>query len=277
MRVATCGCGFAVTLAATLVTAGARATDPFEIQVYDGKANAPGVPGVELHLNSVLEGRKEATEPVLPSHHQTHFTLEPSLGITDWLEVGAYLQTALRGDGHFDWAGAKLRAKLVTPPSPSPFRFGINFELSRLPETYDADRWGGEVRPIAAYETRVVLLALNPNLDLSFAGEGAHHAPSLQPAAMVLGKIREIVSLGLEYYANFGPLGSFLPKSAQEHYLYEVANVLAWKGVELNFGVGEGLGGASDPFVVKAIVGYTWERPEVSPSPLALLRPLSLR
>jgi hypothetical protein len=44
----------------------AAAVDEFEIQVYDGTANPPGVPGLELHVNRVLDGLKTAPPPELP-------------------------------------------------------------------------------------------------------------------------------------------------------------------------------------------------------------------
>src|SRR6266481_4141123 len=69
----------------------AHAIDAYEIQVYDGTAHAPGVPGAELHVNTVPKGRRTSDPPELPSHAQSHFTLEPSLGVTAWWEVGGYL------------------------------------------------------------------------------------------------------------------------------------------------------------------------------------------
>ena len=70
----------------------ARAGDPFEIQVYDGTANPPGVPGLELHLNDWATGHRDATAPEAPLHGQAHATLEPSFGVTRSWELGAYLQ-----------------------------------------------------------------------------------------------------------------------------------------------------------------------------------------
>ncbi|HEX3853396.1 MAG TPA: hypothetical protein VHW01_20670, partial [Polyangiaceae bacterium] len=131
----------------------ARAVDPFEIQVYDGTANAPGVPGLELHLNTVPNGRRTAEPPELAPNHQSHFTLEPSLGIEPWWELGGYLQSSLSGDGKLSYAGAKLRSKFVTPSGWSAhFRLGVNLELSRVPQAYDRARWGGEARPIVAFD-----------------------------------------------------------------------------------------------------------------------------
>ena len=44
----------------------AQALDAFEIQVYDGTADAPGRPGLELHANTVASGQREAVPPELP-------------------------------------------------------------------------------------------------------------------------------------------------------------------------------------------------------------------
>src|ERR1022692_289874 len=225
-------------------TSKAWAVDPFEIQVYDGTVNPPGTPGIELHVNSVISGRRDAVPPELPPNHQTHFTAEPSIGITDWWEVGGYLQPTLRADGTFDYAGNKLRTKLVWPSREnSPFRWGVDLEISRLPEQYDRNRWGGEIRPIATWTSRGgnIFASFNPIVDLSLAGQGSGEMPSFEPAAATCYVIARVMSAGLEYYADLGPIARWLPPSEQEHYVFEVINVLGWKHVELNFGAGEGL------------------------------------
>ena len=237
----------------------ARAVDPFEIQVYDATVGAPGHPGIELHANSVLQGHREAAPPELPSHHQSHLTAEPAVAITAWWEIGLYLQSAILADGTFEYAGNKLRSKFVLPPRPgSPFGWGVNLEVSRLPEQYDRDRWGAELRPIATWTSAGgrVYASINPILDLSLAGSGGGDAPSFEPAMTVTYVIGGLLSAGLEYYANFGPLGDWLPAAAQEHYLFQVVNVLRWARFELNVGVGEGLTDASNPLVGKMIVGF---------------------
>jgi hypothetical protein len=54
----------------------ARASDAFEIQVYDATANAPGVPEIELHLNRFAPGCYSSDPPELPLHGQAHATFE---------------------------------------------------------------------------------------------------------------------------------------------------------------------------------------------------------
>jgi hypothetical protein len=247
-------------LAAVLASQPARAADPFEIQVYDGTANEPGHAGLELHTNYVARGLGDAP-PLLATDKVFHMTLEPSYGVLPWWELGGYFQTALRPDGTLDYAGVKLRSKFVTPESWSQehggWRFGMNWEVSRLPETYDADRWGGELRPIAAWEDERWAFAFNPIVSTPFAGEGFKKGPTLEPAVMGFVKVGH-AGLGLEYYSSLGPIASPLPLREQEHYLFEVFNLVGVEKLEVNFGVGEGLTDGSNGFVIKSIVGYSF-------------------
>ena len=236
----------------------AQALDAFEIQVYDGTADAPGRPGLELHANTVASGQRYAVPPELPANHQTHLTLEPSLGITRWWEAGMYIQTAVLPDGTFAYAGIKLRSKFVRPSWPSErLRWGVNLEISDLPARFDPNRWGAELRPILAYTTpeRRFAFAFNPILDFDLGGAGARGWPSFEPALSAVVVVDGLLSAGLEYYGDLGPIDQPLPPSAQQHYLFEVLNVLAWRRIELNVGLGEGLTAASNPFVIKMIFG----------------------
>ena len=258
----------AVGLAALIALASprARALDPFEIQVYDGTANAPGAFGLELHLNHVATGHASATSPELPLLGQTHATLEPSYGLFPWWELGAYLQTSLRADGRFDYAGVKLRSKFVTPPSLLlHLRFGLNLEVSYLPEIYDRDRWGAELRPIAAWEGNGWLAVVNPILDFSLAGPDASAGPSFEPAAKIAHTFVEVFALGAEYYGSLGPIASPLPLSAQSHELFGVIDLEALPALELELGLGGGFTPASAGLVGKIIVGYTFDLRKAAP------------
>ncbi len=233
-------------IAASLLSLPAAALDPFEIQIYDGTANAAGEPGLELHLNYVARGLRSSVGPELPPDHQAHVTLEPSYGVTSFWELGAYLQGTLRPDGSFDYAGAKLRSKLVTPPGwHEHLRLGINLELSLLPSSYDRSRWGAEVRPIIAWENDRWLFALNPNVEMALAAPDRGEGPGLEPGAMAKLKLAGL-AVGIEYYASLGPV--------------EALDVLSWGGVELNVAVGEGLTDSSNRVVLKTIVGYSFGR-----------------
>ena len=66
-----------------LALAGLLAVDPFEIQVYQAEANPAGKPGLELHVNDVASGVKNASGPELAADQQVHVTLKPSFKITN--------------------------------------------------------------------------------------------------------------------------------------------------------------------------------------------------
>jgi hypothetical protein len=259
----------AILAVAATRASGARAGDPFEIQVYDGTANPPLVPGVELHLNDWATGNtSSAAPPEAPLHGQFHATLEPSLGILPWWELGAYLEGAVRADqGVVDWAGAKLRSKFVTPPTWSPhWRLGVNLEVSSLPTTYDHDQWGSEIRPIVAWHDEDWLFALNPILDQPFHGSDASQGPSFQPALKARRAVGPI-ALGIEYYATLGPLTQIAPWKDQEQQIFEVVDLLSVPDFELNAGVGEGLTESSAGVVFKMILGYEFGGGEETPPP----------
>jgi hypothetical protein len=246
-----------------LVGPEAVAGDPFEIEVYDGTANAPGVPGLELHLNDWATGNRGATQPESPLHGQFHTTLEPSLGLTPFWELGGYLQGAVRTDeGDVDWAGVKLRSKFVTPTTwNAHWRLGVNFEVSYLPPAYDHDRWGSEVRPIVVWYDKDWLFAFNPILDQPLGGSDASQGPSFQPALKVARTVGS-VAVGFEYYATLGPLSAILPWRNEEHQVFEVVDLLSVSRLELNLGVGEGLTQVSEGLVIKAIIGYEFDSSE---------------
>jgi hypothetical protein len=263
-------CAIAVVVVACLAADSAHAQDPFEIEVYDATANPVGVPGLELHLNDWVTGHRFPSGSEAPLHGQFHATFEPSWGVLPFWEVGAYVQFAVRtDDGVADWAGAKLRSKFVTPPTwDAHWRLGINLEVSYLPAIYDANRWGSEVRPIVAYEDERWLFAFNPIFDQALARPGASDGPVFDPALKAARKVGP-VALGFEYYGGIGPVASPLPLADQTHLLFEVIDLLSIDHVELNLGLGEGLTPASAGMIVKAIIGYTFERSATPPPPLA--------
>lgn len=227
--------------------------DAFEIQVYDAETAAPGEVGVEIHLNHFFQGTTipEASGEV-PTEHLTHLTFEPHLGVTRWWELGCYLQTVLRPDGHWDSGGFKLRTKFRWPEALGHFRLALNIEVARVSKRYEADGWGSELRPIVDARWGPVYLSFNPIVDIPLAGEDAWK-PGFQPAAKLSVDVDETWAVGAESYSNFGQFGHPLPGSEQTHRLFGVVDV-STRWVSVNFGVGYGLSGP-EKWIVKAIVG----------------------
>lgn len=237
----------------------ARAVDPFEIQVYEGDINQPRQPGLELHSNFVAAGRRTSAFPgeAVP-HHTWRTTLEPSLGLLEWWELGAYLQLATapsRSEAHF--GGWKLRSKLIVPRRHTgPFTVGLNMEIGRGVAVLGSAEWDTEFRPILAYQRGRWFAAVNPIIGWALSGETSA-VPELEPCAKVRVDTGLRFGVGAEYYAGLGRLDAILPAAKQEHFLYLVGDLLDGP-VELNLGVGHGLTEASDAWTVKMIVGKTF-------------------
>jgi hypothetical protein len=246
----------ACALAALLWPGPARAIDPFEIQVYDPSVNEPRHLGVELHSIFTVGGSYAATPPELASHHVLHETLEPSFGLTRYWEVGAYLQTALRPDGKFDYAGVKLRTKVRLPVRESfPLQFAVNLEVSWVPRAYDAVEWGSELRPVVEWRRGGLTVDVNPILSFDWTGAFAG-VPRFEPAAAVRYELFHLVAFGVEYYGALGPLTKIAAPSAQLHYLFETVSLTCVRRFALQIGIGAGLTPASDPLVAKVVAGY---------------------
>jgi hypothetical protein len=253
-------------LASTLVTTRALALDAFEIQVYEAEVNRPGQFGLELHSNASIQGHATPEYPEqIPPNHVARFTLEPALGITEWLELGAYLQTMITPHGG-KFGGAKLRAKFVLPERfCKPFFFGINAEVGRVPRTVEAEGWANEFRPIIGWSNGRFLVDVNPIFGYALSGP-QRFRPDFEPAGKVAVNTDRGFMLGVEYYAGLGLVTSgFSPWRDQEHLVFATFDLVEPVGQpegqganpwELNLGVGRSLTeGTPSRWLVKAIVG----------------------
>ena len=164
--------------------AGARAQDRFEIQVYEAEVNAPWQASLQLHLNYTVIGESlPQYEGETPPDRAARFTLEPALGITEFFEVGAYLQAVTAPGYDFKWAGVKLRTLFVVPRRLSgAWDFGLNLEVSYVPKAAEQAPWATELRPIIGWRSKWVGVWINPILGWSLSGPGAFR-PELTPAA----------------------------------------------------------------------------------------------
>jgi hypothetical protein len=232
--------------------------DDFERSVYDGEINEPGQAGIELHTNYTIDGRRTLEySGQVPTDHVLRMTLEPSFGITKALELGLYIQTAITPAGP-DFAGVKFRVKFILPREiDNPLVLGINFEVGRIPFRYDPGKWGIELRPIIAYDSKKWLLAVNPILEWGLVGPDATGVPEFSPSAKVRYNFEAGVGAGVEYYGDIGPINSPARLSEQKHTVFLVADTLKLP-VELNFGIGRGLTAATDNWTVKLVIGKSF-------------------
>jgi hypothetical protein len=265
--IATFGAG--IVLATTTCATRVEATDAFEIQVYDAEINAPLQPGLEVHTNYTFAGRDvPAYDGEVVPDRALRLTLEPALGITEWLELGAYLQSmwsfASEGSGP-RFGGVKLRAKMVVPRRfELPVFLGLNVEIARIPHPLEENVWSNELRPIVGWTNGWLLLDVNPILSWGLSGPHAF-APELEPAAKVAINTQQGFALGIEHYSGLGLFSEgFSPLRRQDHLLFVIFDLVRPAGApedpsawEVNAGLGHALTKETpQQWIIKTIVGH---------------------
>ena len=230
-----------------------------EIQVYTDDINAPGVFGLETHVNTTLKGRSTPDYPgeSTPAHGW-RINAEFSYGLQNDLEAGLYLPTVFDQDGRYDLAGVKLRLKWM-PLHPAEdqagWYFGLNTELERVKHKYEESRWGEELRIIGGYHTETWLIGGNivPSWALSDGYRKA--APDLQLNLKASHRIVKGIDMGLEYYAGLGPTSHLPAFNQQDHSLFLAFDVER-KPLVFNIGIGRGLTSGADKWTLKAIFEF---------------------
>jgi hypothetical protein len=245
-----------------------------EIQVYNADIAELGQWTYEQHLNYAIVGQKQPEFPGgFYNNHSLQGTPEFAYGLTDWWEPGFYLPFAVTDSGQFLSDGAKIRSLFVVPDAAKrSFFYGINFELGYELPKFSLTPWNLEIRPIIGVRDPQWELIVNPIVDVGFGSAGeADFAPAMR-LARNLGEDRFI---GLEYYADFGKIGDFLPLREQYQELYAVTDFKV-KTVDVELGLGYGFTPGSDGLMVKAIIGYAFPVPGKSDSDASASTPLAM-
>lgn len=245
-----------VLFASLAIPALAGAQDLFEIQVYPYDTIEPGFTMVELHSNFIPSGTKTATDGLYPNHHQWHETVEITHGFTKYFETGFYVETApYVPDQGAKFTGWHLRPRFRLPESSFPFRVSVSLEYAFNQPGFDPNRQTLEIRAIFERQDGRLYLSINPNLSLATKGPDAGSAPGFEPAVKIGWDFSKKVSGGIEYYAETGPVRHFDPWSDEHHIAFPAVDLNLSPDWEFNFGVGGGLTGTSEHWIVKAIVG----------------------
>ena len=249
------------TLALALAAAPAHAVLPDEIQVYTDDISAPGEVGMELHVNTTLNGRRTPDFPneVTP-YHGLRVTPEFTLGLTPTMDIGLYLPYTREPDGGVLFGGPKVRLKWL-PLRPGKdgtgWFAGLNGEYSWLNRNFEPETRRFELRPIIGWKNRDWLLAANPVLDWSLNGPAQSGRPDFNPSFKVARGVARGIALGFEYYAELGPFGKPAPSAERPQTLY-FALETDRTPVPLHLGIGRGLNDAADKWTVKAIFEFTF-------------------
>jgi hypothetical protein len=239
-----------VLLTALSAAMGAAMAQTDEIQVYDAGIADPGKLNLTWHNNYTPLGRDTPAFPgaVIPDK-SFNGVPEWAYGVTDWFEAGLYLPiySLSRGRG-LSFDGFKLRTLFVSPHAADrTFFYGMNFEYSYNSKFWDTTRFSGEVRPILGVHLHPVDLIINPILDTHYDRLGNLE---FVPASRIAYNYSDNLAFALEEYADFGPVKRFLPSHQQFHEVFGVVDY-STKLVNIEFGAGIGLTGASDQVTLK--------------------------
>ena len=225
-----------------------------EIQVYDGGLAAPGKFNLTLHNNFIARG---ATTPAFPgaliADKSFNGVPEWAYGVTDWFEAGLYLPVySISKHRGATLDSMKLRALFAVPHADDrTFFYGANFEFSYNGKNWDERRFTSEIRPIIGLHLHPVDLIFNPILDNSW--QGGFQSLEFAPAARIAYNVSSKSALAIEEYSDYGPLRGFFPGSSQAHAIFAVVDHSS-KAVDIEFGVGVGVTGATDKWTLKLIL-----------------------
>ena len=239
----------------------AGAQDLFEIQVYPYATVAPRHTMFEFHLNTFPVGTKDAEGGAYPNHRQSHFTLEVTHGLAQYWEVGAYLVTAYVPDVGYRFAGTRLRPRFRLPEGWGiPFRLGLSTEFGFNKHQFEPNTVTLELRPIIEKEVGKLYFSANPTFSKALRGPDSRRGFEFEPAVKVSWHLTKLLEPGLEYYAGTGSLTSSDPLPLQRHMIVPTLDLNVSDDWEFNFGIGRGLTGVSQHWVVKMIIGRRIKR-----------------
>jgi hypothetical protein len=253
-----------IVLGAILVcaaAAGASAQDLFEIQVYPYDTVEPGRTMLEFHTNFIPSGTKTTEDGVFANHQQFHVTMEVTHGFTKYFETGFYLETAPYVPDHgAQFVGWHIRPRFSVPGIEGfPFKMSLSFEYAFNQKAFDPNEQTLEIRPIFERERGRLYLSINPSLSVAIKGPDAGTAPGFGPSGKVGWDFSKQLAAGVEYYSETGTVRHFGRLADQHHIIFGAADLTVSPDWEINFGLGRGLTGTSEHWIVKSIVGYRFK------------------
>ncbi len=243
-------------LALACLPACAHAQSNYEIQVYGADTIPARTLMMELHSNFTVEGQKSNINGVYPTNHQEHETLELTAGVNSWSEIGFYVFTSEQNGHGVQWVGDHIRPRVRIPESWGwPVGVSLSTEIGYQRSVYSPDTWTWEIRPIIDKAMGRWYFAINPALERYAARSWVNRGFGFAPGAKVSYDFTAVVSGGVEYYADYGRVGTFAPTHDQQQQIFVVTDLNISPLWEVNIGVGRGVTGSTDHLIVKAILG----------------------
>ncbi len=231
--------------------------DPWEFEVYPYQTLGRGT--VELEsLNSVVaKGHRSSdngtSAGTLPSQSMWRTAFELTCGLTDRIEIAAYLDLAKPSGHDLQYAGAKFRLRgSLFDEGQLPLDLGwyIELESHRVAE-FDDQKLELELRPIIQKDLGNFSVMLNPIFEKVLDGPDKRQGFEFGYASGIYYRWMRSLSPGLEFYGGMGNIRNPDPPREQQHYVVPAIRGELSHGIEYNIGAGFGLTPGSDRMIVK--------------------------
>jgi hypothetical protein len=242
-----------VCLAGLLASSGVAWAQTDEIQVYDAEIADIGKFNLTWHNNYTPDGRTSPSFPgALIPDKSFNGVPEWAYGVTDWFEAGLYFPLySISRDRGLTFDGLKLRTLFVSPHAAErTFFYGMNFEYSYNSKFWESSTFSGEIRPILGWHFHPVDLIINPIVDTDYNG---FKKLEFVPAERLAYNFSKRWAVAAEEYADYGTVARFHQPNQQFHEVFGVIDFMS-KLVNVEFGAGFGLTGASDGVTLKLIL-----------------------
>jgi hypothetical protein len=236
---------------------GAAAQNLFEVQVFPDETLERGQTTIEFHNVLMPSGTVLPDRMLDPSSH-LHLSFEVTHGWTDDLETGFFVETSpSTDDRHAALTGFHLRPKFRFHEwERFPFHVSVSLEYAFLKQPGDSSfRQALAITPILERHVRRFEMSFNPAVEVGLRGPEAGSSPVFEPSAKLASRLTRTMWLGVEYYAEAGSIRHFEPLAEQHHVVFPVLDFRSSAGWDVNVGIGRGLTGSSEHWVVKWIVG----------------------
>jgi len=234
------------------VTTSCRAAS-YELTVYDDELPDPG----EGELETILSYAKPRPDDDMRTNHVAQAQVELGYGLSRQLAVGLEIPAAFAGRTH-KVKGASIELQYVTPHDPLQGGYvGLRAGVGREASVYEAEVESAvELNPILGYRWGRLHTTVNPTLEIPMHAEESR--AQFRPSAKAAWQLVERSDVGVEYYGDWGPVNSLLPRARRNEAVYAV-----WEDrishCRINAGVGRGLHpaiGSEDRWVAKVALEF---------------------
>ena len=234
------------------------AQDPFEIHIYEYEPLSWREYSLEAHLNFIAQGSTLSNGTLLPTAHQTHLTLEPTIGLSENFALGFMFLNAWEPGNSPQFAGWRVLPHFYAPETwHLPFRLGFVSEFSFQNTRYEENSRRVELRPILDREFSRWQIVFNPVFERALHGPGTRRGWNAEPAMLIRLK-RPIFSPSIEYYGEVESIN--VPPRAQPevHQLFLGGDWHAGPIFSVNLGAGFDLGPRGPGLVLKSRLEWDW-------------------